>query len=159
MRIRTLSACLAASAFLVALGTGMPASATHCNNPVNMSSGYGADGAGEPQSAPTAHQWPACTVDSAGVRDTVDGRIIWPGATHVMPSYNLDLGAGTATLTATLNGMGFAARRVTLTRWVFVTGGATYLGTWQAIPSGPATAGGTITITVGTQTTTFKTPA
>lgn len=161
MGIHKLSAALAATAFLVALGAGDPSLATHCNNPVNMSSGYGADadGAGDPQPAPTAHQWPACTVDSAGVRDAVDGRIIWPGASHVMPSYNLDLGAGTPTLTATLNGMGFSNLRVTLTRWVFVTGGSTYLGTWEAIPSGPATAGGRITITVGTQTAVFKTPA
>jgi hypothetical protein len=158
MGIRKLSAALAATAFLLTIGAGTPSFANHCASPVNMSSGYGAAGA-EPQSAPTLHQWPACTFDSAGIRDTVDGRIIWPGATHVMPSYNLDLGAGTPTLSATLNGMGFVAKKITLTRWVFVTGGATYLGTWAEIPSGPATAGGRITIVVGSQNAVFKTPA
>lgn len=150
-----------AGATALALALAAPAArASHCNNlSVSLSSGYQAQAATAP--SPNPHPFPGCSAHWAAPQESVDTRIITPGANVVSPGFLADVAV--ATLPAKLNGMGFSNKSVTLTRSAIAGGGAVYAGPWLALPNGPATAGGTITVTVTlpsrTESATFKTPA
>jgi len=140
---RRLTTALAVLSIIIALAAHGTAVADHCDNdslgrPVTLNSGYTVQDGVLVAFPYNPYPFPTCSVAWAVPAELPESRRITPGATDVSVSY---FGSTEpATLTAELNGLGFAARTVTL-RKTAITGGFVWSSGWASIPDGPALSG------------------
>ena len=138
---RILTAALALALALTLAPDARLARADHCdgaNAAAILNQAIGQDSASSVV-APVPHPFPGCSAQWAAPQEQLDTRILWPGVTFVQPTYLLDLGHRVPTLTARLDGLGFA-NKITLTRTESAVGVYYLPAEWHRIPTGPVVA-------------------
>lgn len=87
-----------------------------------------------------------------------DTRIINPGSTLISVRHTTDYGPAVPTLTAVIDGLGFEAQTITLTRALTATGSAIYdSDDFEIDPTASGAITATVTLPVGTSTVCFHT--
>lgn len=87
-----------------------------------------------------------------------DTRIINPGSTLISVRHTTDYGAGVPTLTAVIDGLGFEAQTITLTRRITATGSGVYdSDEFEIDPAASGAVTATVTLPVGSVAVCFHT--